>query len=172
MPNRVNKLLVKEYQARFKGVADLVLIGYEGLEVNAQCQMRDAFADKGVSFCFVKNRLVNIAFKELGLSEVKSLCFGQTAFVYGKDPVAIARQLADFSKTSDKLKIHGALVENTLIDAEGVKALAKSPTKEELKAQIVGQALAPGRNIAAAITSPASNIAGAVRSLIGRLEAA
>ncbi|GHT02677.1 50S ribosomal protein L10 [Planctomycetales bacterium] len=172
MPNRVNKLLVKEYRARFAGVQNLVSIGYEGLEVNAQRKMRNAIADSGVNFCFVKNKLANIAFKEMGLPEIKSICAGQTALVFGEDPVAIARLLTGFAQENDKLKIHGGLVEGTVIDANGVAALAKSPTKDELKAQIVGQALSPARNVAGALVSPASNIAGCVKALVEKLEQA
>ena len=170
MPNLVNQLLLKEYIARFEGVENIISVGYEGVDVAIQGKIRDELAEKGIKFLFVKNRLVNIAFKELGLPEVDSICSGQTAFAYGEDPVAIARYMADLAKSEENVKIHGGMVESTILDEAGVKVLSKSPTKEELKAQIVGQALGPGSEVAGAISGPASTIAGQIKARVEELE--
>jgi large subunit ribosomal protein L10 len=118
----------------------------------------------------VKNRIVNIAFKEIGLPEVKDICCNQTAFAYGEDPVAIARFMVDFAKANQSMKVHGAMVEGVILDEAGAKDLAKSPTKEELKSQIVGQALGPGAQLAGALMGPASTIAGQIKSRVEELE--
>lgn len=170
MPNLVNQLLLKEYKARFDGVENIISVGYEGVDVAEQSKMRDDLAEKGIQFLFVKNRVVNIALKELGLPEVTSICNGQTAFAFGEDPVAIARFMCDKAKANENFKIHGAVVEATLLDSAGVKDLALSPTKEELKAQIVGQVLSPASNLAGAFIGPASTIAGQIKARIEELE--
>ncbi len=170
MPNLVNQLLLEEYKTRFDGVQNIVSIGYEGVNMLDQCKMRDELAEAGIQFLFVKNRVVNIALKELGLPEISSICAGQTAFAFGEDPVAIARMLCDKAKADKNIKIHGAMVEATILDEEDVKALSKSPTKEELKAQIVGQILSPASNLAGACIGPASTIAGQIKARIEELE--
>lgn len=170
MPNLVNQLLLKEYKERFEGVENVISVGYEGVDVAVQGKIRDDLAKKGVEFLFVKNRLVNIAFKELGLPEVLDICSGQTAFAFGEDPVAIARCLTDIAKSEENFKIHGAMVESTILDEAGVKVLSQSPTKEELKAKIVGQALGPGSKVAGALTGTASTIAGQIKARIEELE--
>ena len=170
MPNLVNQLLLKEYKTRFEGVQNIVSVGYEGVDMIEQETIRDELAGAGVEFLFVKNRVVNIAFKELGLPEVSSICDGQTAFAFGEDPVAIARMLCDKAKGNPNIKIHGAVVESTILDEAGVKDLSKSPTKEELKAMIVGQVLSPGANIVGATIGPASTIAGQIKARIEELE--
>ncbi len=171
MPNRVNQLLLKEYLNRFDGVQSVVSVGYEGLPVSSQGKLRDELAAKDIRLTFVKNRLVNIAFKEMGLPEVKDICSGQTAFAYGEDPVAIARYLVDFAKSNaETFKIHGGMVESTILDEAGVTELSKSPTKEELKSIIVGQALGPGSAVAGALNGPASTIAGQIKARIEELE--
>lgn len=170
MPNRINQLLLEEYKTRFAGVANVVSVGYEGLPVSKQAALRNDLAQKNIRFCFVKNRLVNIAFKEMGLVDVSGICSGQTAFAFGEDPVAIARYMTDFAKTNPEFKIHGAMVESTIINAAGVDGLSKSPTKEELKAQIAGQVLSPGANLAGALKGPAGVIAGQIKARIEELE--
>lgn len=170
MPNLVNQLLLKEYKARFEGVQNVVSVGYEGIDVAEQGKMRDELIEAGIEFLFVKNRVVNIAFKELGLPEVIGICSGQTAFAFGEDPVAIARYMTAQKKANENFKIHGAMVESTILGEAEVVALSKSPNKEELKAIIVGQALAPASNIAGAINGPANTIAGQVKARIEELE--
>ncbi len=170
MPNLVNQLLLKEYKTRFEGVQNVISVGYEGVNMTDQGKMRDELAEAGVEFVFVKNRVVNIAFKELGLPGVSDICSGQTAFAFGEDPVAIARLLCDKAKANKNLKIHGALVEATILDENGVVSLSQSPTKEELKAQIVGQALSPATKLAGAINGPAGTIAGQIKARIEELE--
>lgn len=171
MPNKVNQLLLKEYKVKFAGVQSLIAIGYAGMPVNAQNKLRRELAEKKAKFYFVKNRLVNIAFKEMDLPEVKQICQGQTAFVFGEDPVSVARYLVDKAKESEgKLQLHGALVENTLLNSAQTLELSKSPTKDELKSQIVGQALAPASKLAGAIIAAGGKIAAQIKTHVENLE--
>ncbi len=171
MPNRINRLLLKEYLDEFREADSLISIGYEGLPALLTDKLRADLASRGIKLKFVKNRIAAIAFKELGHGDVKSICLGQTAFaVGGDDPVGLARFFVDFGKENKALKIHGALVEKTILDEAGVTALSQSPSKAELKAQLVGQALGPGGKVAGALMGPARKIAGQLKTLIEKLE--
>lgn len=170
MPNRINLLLMKEYKERFGNGSAIVSIGYEGLDVENTNLLRGQLEEREVGLLFVKNRIVNLAFKEMDRPEVAPICKGQTAFAFGEDPVAIARFLVDFSKEHNELKLHGAYVEGTIIDDKGVIELSKSPTKEELKGQISGLALSPGARVSGALLGTARTIAGQVKGLIEKLE--
>lgn len=170
MPNRVNQLLVRDYKKRFDGVSNFVTVGYEGMSYADQGMMRGKIAEAGFGFFFVKNKLADIALRELGRPSIRRICSGQTALAYGEDPVAIARFFVDFKKKHDTLKIHGAVVEDTLLDEKAVVSLSKSPSKEELKGQIAGQILSPGSKVAGALMGPAQTIAGQLKSRIETLE--
>lgn len=170
MPNRVNQLLVRDYKKRFDGVMNFVSVGYEGMNYADQGTMRNQIAAAGFDFFFVKNRLADLALRELGRPSVRGICSGQTAFAYGEDPVAIARFFVEFRKKNEALKIHGAVVEDTILDENAVVALSKSPSKEELKGQIAGQALSPGSKLAGALMGPARTIAGQLKARIEELE--
>lgn len=170
MPNLVNELLLKTYMERFADVAGVVAVGYPGMKANDIHAFRDKLAAAGIALTVVKNRIVNLAFKELGLPEVAPICQGQTAFATGEDVVALARFMVDFRKEQPLLQIHGAMVEGTILDEPATVALSKSPTKEELKGQIAGQALAPGSNLSGALVGPARLIAGQIKAHIEKLE--
>lgn len=170
MPNRINTLLMKEYTSRFGNGHDIVSIGYEGLNIKNTDKLRNELAAKDISLLFVKNRIAQKAFEEMGRGDISPILEKQSAFAFGEDPVAIARFLVDFQKEHKEVKIHGALVENTVLNESGVVDLSKSPTKEELKAKIVGQALGPGSSVSGAMVGTGRTIAGQVKSLIEKLE--
>jgi large subunit ribosomal protein L10 len=84
---------------------------------------------------------------------------GMTVLAYSEDPVAAAKAADEFAKENDKYVIIGGAMGGTVLDLDGVKAVAKMPSREELIASIVGCIGAPASNIAGAIGAPASNIA-------------
>ena len=82
-----------------------------------------------------------------------------TVLTYSEDPVAAAKVAQDFAKGNDKFVILGGAMGENALDAKGVEAVSKMPSREELIASIVGCIGAPASNIAGAIGAPASNIA-------------
>ncbi len=149
MPNKINVLQVEQYKRLLKDAGFVIAVGYPKLNVAGIDELRGKLEEKGCKMLFVRNRLVNIAMKELGHGEVKGICKEQTAFVWGEDPVSVARFLVDFKKEHAELLIHGALLEKSLLGDKQVIDLSKSPTKEELKSIISGQILAMGGKLSA-----------------------
>jgi large subunit ribosomal protein L10 len=90
---------------------------------------------------------------------MKDLFKGQTVIAYAEDPVAAPKVAADFAKTNDKLVILGGAMGSTVLDADGVKALATMPSLDELRAKIVGMIQTPATRIAAVVNAPAGNLA-------------
>ncbi len=53
------------------------------------------------------------------------------------DATAPARILSKFAKTAPALEIKGGVVEGTFYDAEGMKAIAAVPSREELLSKLL-----------------------------------
>lgn len=170
MPSRINELMIKEYKHCYQDVSNIISVGYEGLDVMTTNLFRTRLAERNISLAFVKNRIVNLAFKELGRPEVGAICQGQTAFAVAEDLVSMARFLVDFRKEHKQLKIHGGLLEEQLFDTEGVVTIAKSPNKDELRSIISGQTLALGGKVVSALLGPAHTLAGQIKTHIEELE--
>ena len=170
MPNKVNVLQVEQYKKALKDAGFVIAIGYPKLTVAGIDEMRGKLEAMGCKMLFVRNRLVNIAMKELGHGEVIGICKEQTAFVWGEDPVSTARFLVDFRKEHAELKLHGALLEKSLLDDKQVIELSKSPTKEELKSIISGQALAMGGKLSAQLLSGGGMVASQVKKIAEKEE--
>ncbi len=170
MPSRINELMIKEYKHCYQDVNNIISVGYEGLDVMTTNLFRSKLAERNISLDFVKNRIINLAFKELGRPEVREICQGQTAFAVAEDMVGMARFLVDFRKEHKQLKIHGGLLEEQLFDTEGVVTLSQSPNQDELRSIISGQALAMGGKVAGALLGPAHLLAGQLKTRIDELE--
>jgi large subunit ribosomal protein L10 len=65
----------------------------------------------------------------------------------------------DFAKTNDRLEIVGGAMGDTLLDVDGVKALAELPSLDELRARIIGLVQAPAAKIARTINEPGAQLA-------------
>ena len=117
--------------------------------------MRDA----GASFKVTKNRLARIAIEGTPYSQIGSMLTGPTALATSSDPVAAAKVAVDFAKTNDKFEIVGGAMGDTLLDVEGVKALASLPSLDELRAKIVGLVQAPATKLAQIAQAPAAQLA-------------
>ena len=165
MPNKVNVLQVEQYKRILKDVGFVIAIGYPKLTVAGIDELRSKLDGMGCKMLFVRNRLVNIAMKELGHGEVKDICKEQTAFVWGEDPVSAARFLVDFRKGHAELVFHGALLEKAILNDKQVIELSKSPTKEELKSIISGQILSMGGKLSAQLLAGGGLVASQIEKI-------
>ncbi len=107
MPNKINILQVAQYKKLLKDVSFVIAVGYPKMNVAGIDELRTKLEAMNATMLFVRNRLANIAMKELGHGEVKDICKEQTAFVWGEDPVSVARFLVDFKKEHAELLLHG-----------------------------------------------------------------
>ncbi len=172
MPSRINQLLIEQYKKTFRGVDAIVSVGYPKMDVVNTHALRNKLAAGGAKLMFMKNRLADLALKELGVAAgAKAMTSGQSAFAFGgEDPVALARVLVDFQKEHPELQLHGAMIDGAVVGPEGAKELAKSPTKPELQARISGQLTAPARALASAVLAPANQIAAQIKTLVENKE--
>jgi len=91
----------------------------------------------------LKNTLVRLAVAGTAFEPLAAQLTGPLMYGISTDPVAAAKVLADFAKTNDKLVIKGGALPNTVMNQDGVKALATMPSREELLAKLLGTMQAP-----------------------------
>ena len=130
-----------------------------GLTVAQSTTLRNRMRDAGARFKVTKNRLALIALEGTPYQSIGDLLTGPTALATSSDPVAAAKAAVDFAKTNDRLEIVGGAMGETLLDANGVKALAELPSLDELRAKIVGLIQAPATKIARTISEPGAQLA-------------
>ncbi|MBV9952648.1 MAG: 50S ribosomal protein L10, partial [Acidimicrobiia bacterium] len=136
------------------------------LNVAAMAELRRALSAAGGEYKIYKNTLVRFATRELGL-ELDDLLLGPTAiaFVDG-DPVNIAKALRDFSRTNPALIIKGGLLGESVLDADGARALAEVEPREVLLAKLAGAMAAPMVQFAGLLQALPRNLAYGLQALI------
>ena len=150
------KQVVEEIKGRLQRTQGAVLADYRGLNVAEVTELRSKLRESGVEFKVLKNTLTSIAANEIGIEGLDPYLTGPTAIAFGiTDPVAPAKILSDFAKTHKALEIKGGILENKVIDAEGVKTLADLPSREVLLAKLLG-----------AMQSPMYGFAGSLQGLL------
>lgn len=170
--NRDEKVAsVAELHARF-GKASVALVASNlGLTAAQARSLRRTLRAVGGELKVAKHTLGKIAMRETRYESCGSMLRGPRGLVFGYDnPVAVAKALVDFAEANAKLRIDGGAVEGQLIKPDQVKALAAMPGLEQLQSRVARQALSPGRRVAAQLGAPASRLAGAIASLIKKLE--
>jgi len=130
-----------------------------GLTVAQSTQLRNRMRDAGARYKVAKNRLALIALEGTRYAPIGDMLTGPTALATSQDPVAAAKAVVDFAKTNDKLEIVGGAMGDTVLNAEGIKALAELPSLDELRARIVGLIQAPATKIAQLVQAPAAKLA-------------
>jgi large subunit ribosomal protein L10 len=151
--------LVSELKRVFNETSVIVVTRNLGLTVAQSTDLRLKMRDAGAQFKVAKNRLALIALEETQYKPIGDLLKGPTALATSGDPVAAAKVAVDFAKTNDRLEIVGGAMGDTLLDVNGIKALAALPSLDELRATIVGLIQAPATKIARTVAEPGGQLA-------------
>jgi large subunit ribosomal protein L10 len=157
--------VVEELGQVFESSGVVVVAHYAGITVAEMTNLRAEMRAAGGKVRVAKNRLARIALEGKPCEGMGKLLKGQTVLAYSEDPVAAAKVVEAYAKKNAKLVVLGGAMGSTVLDAEGVKAVAAMPSREELIASVVACIGAPAANIAAAIGAPASNIASILTTL-------
>lgn len=120
---------------------------YAGTSVKAMQQLRRDGKDNATTVKVFKNRLViralknNPKYKEVDTTLLADMLI----YAFSKeDEVAPAQTLANFAKTNPSIEFVGAITaDGQFLAPEDVKVLANLPSKEQLRAMLVGTIAAP-----------------------------
>ena len=143
----------------------VVVVGNGGLTVTEFENLRAELREVGARVRVVKNRLAKIAIAGKPSEKLSDLFQGPTAIAFSEDPVAAAKAVKKFTKDNEKLTILGGAMGDEILDVQAVTALAAMPSRDELIASIVATISSPASELAGAIGAPASNIAGILETL-------
>ena len=151
--------LVAELKQTFPETSVVVVTRNLGMTVAQSTALRIRMREAGASYKVSKNTLALIAVEGTTYAPISSMLNGPTALATSSDPVAAAKVAVDFAKTTDKFEIVGGAMGDTLLDVNGVRALAELPSLDELRATIVGLIQSPATKIARTISEPGAQLA-------------
>ena len=159
--------VVTEVRERLSSSNGALLTEYRGLKVADLARLRHSLRESGGEYGIYKNTLVRRAAVDLGLDDMVDLLVGPTAiaFVTG-DPVAVAKSLRDFAKTSPNLVVKGGLLGKKVLTAAEATALADVAPREVVLAQLAGALAAPLVKMAGLLQALPRNFAYGLKALL------
>ncbi len=165
MQNKLQKTeLIASVAAKAKGSKALVFANFKGVSVKDISVLRRSLRETGSGWQVLKKTLLNRALDEAGVKVNARDLDGQVGVAFSSDEVSAAKTIAEFLKTNktSTLSIVGGSLGTESLSVDAVKALAKLPSRDELRAQLVGTLQAP---IAGFVRTLSGNISGFVRVL-------
>jgi large subunit ribosomal protein L10 len=149
----------------------VVVTQQSGMTVAEVTTLRRQMRAAGANFKVTKNRLARRALEGTKFAQLAPLFKGPTAVAYSTDPVAAAKVAVGYANANEKLTIVGGAMGETLLDSNGVKALATLPSLNELRGKLVGLLQTPATRIAQVLLAPAGQLARVVGAYANKAEA-
>jgi large subunit ribosomal protein L10 len=135
---------VHELAEKLKTAKGVVLADYRGLTVEQDTKLRKTLREAGVDYQVIKNSVIHFAALEANLVGLEPYLSGPTAVAISlTDPVAPSKLLTKFDKDFEKFGLKGGIVEGTVLDVDGVRALSLLPSKEQLISMMLGSLKSP-----------------------------
>lgn len=168
------EMSIAQVKEAIRNAKSVVLADNKGMTVAQVTKLRKELREAGVAVKVAKNTLIRIAAKDLGIEGLDPYLHGTTTLAFSNnDEVSAAKKIREFfaKDKNPKFVMKAGILENKVIDADGVKALADLPSREVLLAQILGGIQAPLQGVAGAINGLLSSFAYALDARIKQLEA-
>ena len=165
--------LVTTLNTVFKENAGSIVVAHNlGLTVAQMTDLRVQMSQEGASLKVAKNRLAKLALEGTDVEGIKDMFSGPTTIAYSDDPVAAPKIASKFAKDNEKFVILGGTMGTTVLDENGVKALADLPSLDELRAKLVGMIQTPATRIAGIMQAPGGQLARVLNAHATKEEAA
>ena len=150
------KVVVSEIEGLAKDAKSIVLVDYRGLTVAQATELRDTVRSAGGTYKVYKNRLMKIAFDNLGIEFPAADFEGTTAVLFhGSDEVAPAKIALDGTKKYGNIKLKSGYVSGKYYNTAEITTLANIPSRDILVAQLLGMLTSPMRSLAVGISEVA-----------------
>jgi large subunit ribosomal protein L10 len=138
--NPRNTETLASLRAALEGQSSFYVVDYQGLPSNQIVALRKELRGIGARVLVAKNTLIHKAVSERGF-EMRDVFHGPSALVLvGEDAVTPVKKLSEFAKKNDKgiPQAKGGILDGEVLDAKKLEMLSNMPSKDELRAQVVG----------------------------------
>lgn len=160
MPTPAKAETIEELKARLSGAQAAVLTEYRGLTVQQISELRKQLKAAAAEYHVVKNRLARIAIEGSPLEGLRAHLTGPTGLVLvRRDPIAAARTLSTFARTAPALTLKVGVIDGQLLQPRELRAVADLPSREALRAQIVGALNGPMAQLVGLLVAPHRELA-------------
>ena len=152
---------------QFKNANAAMLVGFQGMTVQKDQELRNQLREAGVSYEVVKNTLARKAAEGTVLEQAADQFKGVTAVALSQqDPVGLSKAIAKFTKANPEIfKFKVGIVEGKVVALRDVEAIASLPSKEELLGKVLFLLNAQAQRLATVLSAMPRNLAIVVKQV-------
>jgi large subunit ribosomal protein L10 len=156
---------VSELRDRFSRANAAILGDYRGLTVAEMSRLRKALRQVSAEVRITKNTLARIAAKGTDVERLEGQFTGPTAYILSyADQAAVAKVLTEFAKEQENFKIRAGVLGTSVLDVNGIKALAELPGIDQLRAKVLGLIQSPASRVARLMATPGTKVAQVIKA--------
>ena len=138
------QVVVNEIKEKLAKAASVVVVDARGLTVEEDTQLRKTLREAGVDYKVYKNTMVTLAVKDTEFEGLAQYLEGPSAFAFSYGEATTAAGILDkAAKTLPNLEFKAGVIEGTVYDAAGMKAVAGIPSREVLLSKLLGSFKSP-----------------------------
>ncbi len=154
------KYLVDELDAYLSRSDYVFLTDFQSLNVIDTADLRGRLAKEQAEFHVVKNRIFKVTAEQREMPDLSEHLKGQTGIVIGgENPTEVAKILFKYFKDKEKNDVKAGVLDNAALSRDDVEALAKLPSKDELRAKLAGMLTMPATNLVRTLNAPGQGLA-------------
>jgi ribosomal protein L10 len=169
MSKKIKALELDALRQQVGGVKDYVIVEPIKVDAATDYAFRKNLREKKIRALIVKNTYAKKVFNEMGI-DLNGVWAGPTLLCWGGNNIKELSNAVDDqvkaskkdAKSPDRYKIKTAVAEGEPITIEAAKV---RPTREEAIGEVIAAVTGPGASIVAALTSPASELAGILKTI-------
>jgi large subunit ribosomal protein L10 len=156
---------LKELVAKLKSAKGVVFSDYRGTTVKDLDKFRKTLSKEGVFSKVYKLTLVNKALEQLGIKGETDYKTPVIMSISSEDETTPARLIKNLAKDIKTITVLEGILDGKMVEGKSVLALADLPSKDQLRAKLVGTINAP-------VSGFVNVLAGNIRALLNVLNAA
>lgn len=151
----------------FKNAKAAMVVGFQGMTVAKDQELRNQLREAGVTYGVVKNTLARKAAEGTALEKAADQFKGVTAVALSnEDPVGLSKAIAKFTKANpDIFKFKVGIVEGSVVALKDVEAIASLPSKDELISKVLFLLNAQAQRLATVLSAVPRNLAVVIKQI-------
>jgi large subunit ribosomal protein L10 len=154
--NRANKSAkIEMYAEALAGASFAFLTEFGKVSVPDTDKFRSDMRNLGCDVHVVKNTLARIVFERNGVEQIVEYLAGPSLLISGTGEVSpVAKALVKVARRTPTLKLKAIVYESQVYPADQIKHFTEMPTKEEIRARLVGAFSAPISSFVRVLNTP------------------
>ena len=150
--------ILLQLQALLYNTTMIVVSRHHGLSVEVTEAIRRHMREAKVQFRVTKNSLIRLALKDTIFVNLSPLFEQETAITVAQDPIMLSQVVVNCVKNIPQFQVLGGSLDQRVLLYEDIQELARTPTIEVLRTQILHQILTPATRLTSLLPKPPTQL--------------